>query len=143
MNFLRENDTMRRWGLSGLVVVMFGLMVCVAGAFAQSAPKVSLPVAVANDNRTAAGELKSNVLELQLEMREAVWYPEEEGGGHRDVYVFAERGRAPQTPGPLVRVAQGTEIHASIRNTLPLAAKIYGLHQHPGDAKDSLSVAAG
>jgi FtsP/CotA-like multicopper oxidase with cupredoxin domain len=129
-------------------------MVGAAGALAQSEPKnpslpqaslpkVALPVAMANDNRTAAGELKNNILELKLEMQEAIWYAEEEGGGHRDAFVFAESGRAPQTPGPLIRVAQGTEIHASIRNMLPLAAKIYGLHQHPGDAKDSLSVAAG
>jgi manganese oxidase len=139
---------MRRLGLSRLVILMFGVMVGAAGAFAQAAPeaslpKVALPVAVANDNRAAAGELKNNILELKLEMSEAVWYPEEDGGGHRDAFVFAESGRAPQTPGPLIRVAQGTEIHASIRNTLPLAAKIYGLHRHPGDAKDSLSVAAG
>ena len=31
----------------------------------------------------------------------------------------------------------------AFRNTLPLAAKIYGLHQHPGDAKGAISVAAG
>jgi hypothetical protein len=73
---------MRRWGLSGLAILMFGLMVCLAGAFAQSAPKVSLPVAVANDNRAPSGVVKNNILELQLEMREAVWYPEEEGGGN-------------------------------------------------------------
>ncbi len=143
---------MRRWSLSGLVRlafnVMFSVMVMVGGALAQTAPKaslpkVALPEAVANDNRAAAGDLKNNVLELKLEMREAVWYPEEKGGGHRDAYVFAESGGAPQTPGPLIRVAQGTEIHASIRNTLPLAARIYGLHRLPGDANDSLSVAAG
>lgn len=145
---------MRRWPLSGVVILTFGVMVGAAGALAQSEPKnpslpqaslpkVALPVAMANDNRTAAGELKNNILELKLEMQEAIWYAEEEGGGHRDAFVFAESGRAPQTPGPLIRVAQGTEIHASIRNMLPLAAKIYGLHQHPGDAKDSLSVAAG
>lgn len=139
---------MRHFGLAGLAILIVGLMVIAAGAFAQNAEKaslatVALPEAVANENRMPGGELKNNVLELHLEMREAVWYPEEEGGGHRDVYVFAESGRAPQTPGPLIRVPQGTEIHASIRNTLPLAAKIYGLHRHPGDAKDALSVAAG
>jgi FtsP/CotA-like multicopper oxidase with cupredoxin domain len=123
--------------------LMFSLMLSAAEALAQDAPKVLLPVAVANDNRTPAGELKNNSLELKLEMREAVWYPEEESDGRRDVYVFAESGHGPQTPGPLIRVPQGTEIHASIRNTLPLAAKIYGLHKHPGDAKDSLSIAAG
>jgi FtsP/CotA-like multicopper oxidase with cupredoxin domain len=123
-------------------------MLCAPGAVAQSEPRVTLPQitlpqVVPNDNRVAAGELKNNILELHLELREVGWCPEEEGGGHRDVYVFAEAGHTAQNPGPLIRVPQGTEIHASIRNTLPLAAKVHGLHQHPGDANEALNIAAG
>jgi FtsP/CotA-like multicopper oxidase with cupredoxin domain len=119
------------------------LIFAVPSAVAQTSPKSPLPMAAANDNRTPAGEIKNNTLDLHLELREAVWYPEDESGGQREVYLFAEQGHAPQTPGPLIRVPQGTQIHASIRNTLPLAAKIYGLHRHPGDPKDAVSVAAG
>jgi FtsP/CotA-like multicopper oxidase with cupredoxin domain len=101
------------------------------------------PTIVANDNRTPAGKLQNGILELRLELREGVWYPEEEGGGHRDAYGFAEEGKAPQSSGPLIRVPEGTQIHIHVRNTLALAAKIYGLHRHPGDPKDSLSLSPG
>ena len=119
------------------------LVFFVPAAFAQSAPNSSLPKVVANDNRTPAGQLKNGVLELRLVLREGVWYPEDEGGAHRDIYAFAEEGQAPQSSGPLIRVPQGTQIHASIRNVLPRAVKIYGLHRHPGDSKDAISIASG
>jgi len=102
-----------------------------------------LPRVTANDNRIPAGQVKNGVLELRLELRAAVWCPEDESGAHRDIYAFAEEGHAPQISGPLIRVPQGTQIHATIRNTLALAAKIYGLHTHPGDAKDALKLVPG
>jgi hypothetical protein len=106
-------------------------------SFAQNAENSSLPKVAANDNRTPAGQLTNGVLELRLTLNEGRWYPEEETAGHRDVYAFAEEGHAPQSSGPLIRVPQGTQIHLSIHNMLPLAAKIHGLHSHPGDAKDA------
>jgi hypothetical protein len=102
-----------------------------------------LPQVMANDNRSPAGQLKNGILELRLELRAGVWYPGDESGGHRDVYAFAEAGRAPQSSGPLIRVPQRTTIRATVRNTLPQGAKIYGLHRHPGDAKDALGLAPG
>ena len=103
----------------------------------------SLPPVIANDNRTPAGQMKNGALELKLVLSEATWFPEGEDGSHRDVYVFGEEGRAPQSSGPLIRVPQGTQIHLSIRNSLPVAARIYGLHRHPGDSKDSVKLAPG
>jgi manganese oxidase len=112
-------------------------------SFAQNAENSSLPKVAANDNRTPAGQLTNGVLELRLTLNEGRWYPEEETAGHRDVYAFAEEGHAPQSSGPLIRVPQGTQIHLSIHNMLPLAAKIHGLHSHPGDAKDAATLAPG
>jgi FtsP/CotA-like multicopper oxidase with cupredoxin domain len=123
-----------------------GLAVCafaVPAALAEPSHHVPPPTIVANDNRVPAGHLKNGVLELRLELREGVWYPEDDSGAHRNVYVFAEEGRPPQSPGPLVRVPQGTQIHAHVRNTLAIAAKVYGLHRHPGDSADAVSVAPG
>ena len=91
---------------------------------------------MANDNRSPAGQLKNGILDLRLGLSSGVWYPEDEGGGHRD--AFAEEGHAPRSAGPLIRVTQGRQIHLSIRNTLPLEAKIYGLYRHRGDSKDKL-----
>ncbi len=127
---------MRHLGRFGLI-----LLVLFSAALARPAEDSSLPSVMANDNRTPAGQLKNGILELRLELRAGVWYPGDEGGGHRDVYAFAEAGRAPQSSGPLIRVPQGTTIHATVRNTLPMGAKIYGLHRHPGDAKDALNLA--
>ena len=130
---------MRNWPAVGLAV----LVCSIPPALAQSPQNSSLPKITANDNRTPAGRLKNGVLELRLDLREGVWYPEDESGGHRNVYVFAEQGRPLQSPGPLIRVPQGTQVHARIRNMLPIAAKVYGFHQHPGDPNEAVSVAPG
>ena len=95
-------------------------------AFAQGVENSALPTVVANDNRTPAGQLANGVLELRLTLNEARWYPEDENGGYRDVFAFGEEGHAPQISGPLIRLPQGTELHLSIRNNLPLAAKVHG-----------------
>lgn len=129
---------MRRLG--GFAIILVAL--CPV-ALARPAENSSLPVVMANDNRTAAGEVKNGVLTVHLELRQGRWYPEDEKGQYRDVYAFAEAGHEPQSSGPLIRVSQGTQIHATIRNTLPVAAKIYGLHRHPGDAKDWSRLAPG
>jgi FtsP/CotA-like multicopper oxidase with cupredoxin domain len=97
----------------------------------------------ANDNRTPAGRFNHGVLELQFELRQGRWYPEDEKGPYLDVYGFAEKGHAPQSSGPLIRVPQGTKVRATVRNMLPLAAKIYGLHAHPGDPKEAVTLQPG
>lgn len=120
----------------------FKLLLLVAlsalGTFAEGSQLVQ-----ANDNRTPAGRLDHGVLELQLELRQGRWYPEDEKGPHLDVYAFAEKGRSPQSSGPLIRVPQGTKVRATVRNMLPLAAKIYGLHAHPGDPKEAVTLQPG
>jgi len=130
---------MRRRSLFGiaLLAIFSSLSLCRAK---ESSPP---PKVVANDNRTPAGQLKNGVLDLKLVLSEAIWYPEGEDGSHRDVYVFGEEGRAPQVSGPLIRVAQGTQIRLTLRNSLPLGAKTYGLHGHPGDPKDATKLAPG
>jgi FtsP/CotA-like multicopper oxidase with cupredoxin domain len=109
----------------------------------SAAEQSLLPVIVANDNRTPAGNLKDGVLNLRLELRQARWYAEAADGVYKDAYAFAVEGHPPQSPGPLLRVPQGTRVHASIHNLLPLAAKIYGLHPHPGDPDAFIQVNAG
>jgi FtsP/CotA-like multicopper oxidase with cupredoxin domain len=130
---------MRLWTHLGIALLSF----LQPAAFARPAESSSLPTVAANDNRTPAGQLNNGVLDLRLELRAGVWYPEDEAGSHRDVYAFAEEGRAPQSSGPLIRVPQGTQIRATVHNTLVLAAKLYGLHRHPGDAKDAPTLAPG
>ena len=127
---------MQHLGRFGIALLLLFL-----AALEMHAENPALLLVMANDNRTAAGQLENGVLELRLELRQGRWYPEDENGDHRDIYAFAEEGHAPQSAGPLIRVLQGTEIHATIHNTLALEARIYGLHRHPGDPNDVLRLA--
>ncbi len=103
----------------------------------------ALPSISVNDNRVPAGRFDSAVLTLHLELREGLWHPEAPDGRAIDVYSFAEEGHEPQTPGPLIRVPQGTELRVSVHNLLAVAAFIHGLHQHPGKPDDCMELAPG
>lgn len=71
-----------------------------------------------NDNRAPAGTLRDGALTLRLDAVTGAWRPEAEAGPVRTVHAFAEEGRAPTIPGPLVRVPEGTEIRISVRNRI-------------------------
>jgi FtsP/CotA-like multicopper oxidase with cupredoxin domain len=103
-----------------------------------------LPRAVTNDNRAAAGRLHGDSLELGLVVRMAEWRPEGEHGAAIAVAAFAEEGRAPSIPGPLVRVRQGTVIVATVRNDLPDSTiEVHGLLTRPAAADDSVVLRPG
>src|SRR5215472_4818550 len=128
-----------------VAVFLTGLCLAAMSCFAAEG---ALPNISANDNRVAAGRLEAGVLTLHLELREGLWRPEAPDGRDQassvetprafDVYSFAEEGHQPQMPGPLIRVSQGTELHISVHNLLPLAVIVYGLEQHPGKSKNVL-----
>jgi FtsP/CotA-like multicopper oxidase with cupredoxin domain len=99
-------------------------------------------VARANDNRTPAGTLRNGVLTLRLEIVETIWYPQQEGGPHLPVFAFAEEDKAPQIPGPPLRVPEGTVVLATVRNRLPVTMFVQGLHERPS-ASVPLEVAPG
>jgi FtsP/CotA-like multicopper oxidase with cupredoxin domain len=77
-----------------------------------------------NDNRTAAGTLRNGVLTIRLEAREGDWRPDGDNDPGLVVRVFAERGRRAVVPGPMIRVPEGTEIHAFVTNTLPVGTLV-------------------
>jgi len=107
-------------------------------------PAGSLPEITANENRLPGGELRDRVLTIPLEARTGTWYPEEKDGPGLLVHAFGEEGEAPQIPGPLLRVPEGTEIYATVRNSIPnVTLEIHGLHTRPGDAKETIKVAPG
>src|SRR6185437_8793843 len=104
----------------------------------ENSPGVS-----ANENRKAAGELASGVLTLHLELRQGMWHPQAGSGAAITVASFAEQGHELQTPGPLIRVPQGTQVRVSVHNLLSKTAFVYGLHQRPRKADEALEVAVG
>ena len=105
---------------------------------------MTLPRIEANRNLSPAGHLQDGVLTIRLEIREGDWYPEAETGPSVAVQAFAEEGRALQIPGPLIRVPEGTEVRATVRNALDKAtARLYGLHGRPGEATQPFEIPAG
>lgn len=121
----------------GMAVVFFA---CSAAADTRLAP------IVANDNRAPAGKLEAGVLTLNLELREGLWRPDaasSDGGLNVETYAFAEAGKQLQTPGPLIRVPQDTDVHITLHNLLPIRVYVHGLNQHPGNIGHAIGLAPG
>jgi hypothetical protein len=69
-----------------------------------------VPAAVPNDNRIPAGTFVGDTLVLRLVAGPAQWYIHDEKAGAFSVLAFAEEGKPPSIPGPLLRVRAGTTI---------------------------------
>jgi FtsP/CotA-like multicopper oxidase with cupredoxin domain len=103
-----------------------------------------LPRASANDNRRPAGTLRDGRLDLKLEIVNAEWFAEAESGPSLTMQAFAETGRAPEIPGPMIRVPEGTEIHVTLHNALPDSeVVVHGLHTRPATTDDIVRIPAG
>jgi FtsP/CotA-like multicopper oxidase with cupredoxin domain len=106
-------------------------------------PHIAAPeMATPNDNNHPAGRLEGARLSLSLELREATWYPGGPEGRSFRIFAFAESGRAPSIPGPLIRVRAGTSVETTLTNHLDRRAIVYGFHDHDGRV-DSVTLAAG
>jgi hypothetical protein len=103
----------------------------------------SLPAIAANENHVPAGTLHDGVLTVQLEIAKGEWHPESDDGITLSVYAFGEAGQPLQNPGPLLRVPQGTEIHASLHNTLTVPITVHGLGDSAGGVDAVVHLAPG
>lgn len=99
------------------VLAVAGVLALMSSAFIP-AGEADLPVASPNENEVAAGTVRDGVLNITLEAKLSMWHPDGDSLPGMPIEAFAEPGRAPQVPGPLVRVPAGTAIHATIRNSL-------------------------
>lgn len=86
----------------------------------------------------ADGELR-----IELEAREAAWYPRGPNGPRIVTPAFAEVGAPPQVPGPLIRTSAGTPVHVTIRNTLERPIAVRGLLDRASMASESTAPGAG
>ena len=120
-----------------------------AAAFMASsfmpAPRAAIETIVVNDNRVPAGVLDRGVLTIHLEAREGEWHPDRDDEPGLVVRAFAEKGKRLQVPGPLIRVPEGTEIHAFVGNTLARGTLVvHGLSRRGVSSdSDAISVAPG
>lgn len=117
-------------------------IVAAASALFSTALLAQSPRVLSNDNRAPAGRLANGVLTVTLEIRDGEWYPESDSGSHVPIQAFAEAGHAPSTPGPVLRVPEGTELRITLRNQLTKSARILGLGTRPMPPNDGIVVAA-
>ena len=97
-----------------------------------------------NDNRVTGGKLENGVLTIRLDARTGDWHPDGDSDRGITVRAFAEEGKAPQIPGPLIRVPRGTEIHVFVRNSLPDSTLfVRGLYTRGGARSDTVQVRPG
>ena len=122
-----------------LSLILIGLL----GMLPRPKALPSAPALVPNDNRVAAGTLKDGVLTLKLVAQEGIHYPDGPTGFGIPVFGFSEEGKAPQAPGPLIRVAAGTELRISVRNTLAVPLRLRGLQDHGAAQLDTFDLAPG
>jgi FtsP/CotA-like multicopper oxidase with cupredoxin domain len=101
-------------------------------------PRTSPERATTNDNRASAGTRQGGVLTVRLEAREAEWRPDGDAAPGIAVHAFAEAGRPASVPGPLIRVPEGTEIRALVRNTLDGALVVHGLFTRRPERSEGL-----
>jgi FtsP/CotA-like multicopper oxidase with cupredoxin domain len=87
----------------------------------------ALPKIAFNDNLVPAGVMSDSVLALDLEVVRGHWYLLGDDERPGQIYAFAERGRAPEIPGPLIRVPVGTEISVTITNPTDSTLHVHGL----------------
>jgi manganese oxidase len=107
-------------------------------------PRGELPQVIPNDNRVPAGRMRGDTLEVDLEVRMATWFPEADSGPAVEVAAFAEVGKAPTVPAPLIRVTEGTFIVARVRNRLTDSTiSLRGLITRPVTVKDSVVLRPG
>jgi manganese oxidase len=121
--------------------------VCAASALVATALFSPAPAEqiVVNDNRIPSGTLAGGVLTIHLDAREGEWHPDADSSAGIVVRAFAGDGGPLQVPGPLIRVPQGTEIHAFVHNSLSRRLFLHGLNTRGSAAggNDTVSVGAG
>ena len=98
-------------------LLIAGLLLTASAASARAPIEIG-----ANDNRKPAGHVADGVLSLGIEIGEGDWRPER-AMTPNPVLAFRETGGKLTTPGPLIRVREGTRIEIAWHN--PTDADVY------------------
>src|SRR5687768_14171229 len=106
-------------------------------------PVANAPLAVINQNRVPAGRTADRTLTLALDIVEAAWQAEGLGDPVVRILALAERDKAPQVPGPLLRAEVGTKVRLTLRNRSDSAVMMSGFRQSLAASDDTLHLAAG
>ena len=127
-----------RFTLAAAALVASSLAVTAAGnPVFGIAPAVAPGLVAANDNRKSAGMYVGDTLMLRLTLATVAWHFLGENDPALTVAAFAEEGKTPTIPAPLLRVRTGTPIHVMIRNTFDDTLIVRGLSER-NPAVDSI-----
>lgn len=97
-----------------------------------------------NDNRSAAGTFARGTQNVDIVSARGEWYPDGVAQPGIPIEAFGERGRALQIPGPLIRVAAGTDIRLRVRNELAHETlTVHNLVDLPAHADRPIAIASG
>jgi FtsP/CotA-like multicopper oxidase with cupredoxin domain len=99
----------------------------VRSAGGQPLDVAGLEVAGYEDYRVPVGRTEDGVAIVRLEARVAAWHPWGTDAQGLRSHVFAVPGEPAAVPGPMIRVAAGTPVRVSIRNTFPDTLLVRGL----------------
>src|ERR1043166_2475990 len=106
-------------------------------------PAAGAPVAVVNQNLVPAGIHRGKTLSLALDIVEAAYQPEGEHDPIVRILAFAEAGKAPSVPGPLVRAQIGTTIRLTLHNRTDSSLVLGGIRRSLSADRDTLNIGAG
>jgi FtsP/CotA-like multicopper oxidase with cupredoxin domain len=137
MNACPSSRSLRLFACTAITIFLAGM------AAGQKINLSGLPEVITHDNTRPAGVLKDGVLTIHLTFKEGAWHPAAADGPGLPILAFAEQGGPPSIPGPLIRVPEGTRIHASVSNPLLYPMVLHGFDQRPGNAKDVITVNPG
>jgi manganese oxidase len=126
-----------------LTIASVALLAALVADMVPASAQPSPGLVAANDNTKAAGKFANGVLTVRLVAGQAQWRPEGADGPALDVAAFGEEGGPLLTPGPLLRVPEGTEIAVRVSNTLARPLDIHGLVARPATADSVFSVPSG
>jgi FtsP/CotA-like multicopper oxidase with cupredoxin domain len=106
-------------------------------------PVANAPIAVVNNNRVAMGRLTGKTLTAALDIVEAGYQPEGEHDPVVRILAFAEPGKGPTVPGPLLRAPIGTIVRLTVHNRSDSAVFLGGLRRSIPANKDTVQLAPG
>ena len=106
-------------------------------------PVANAPIMRVNDNRQPAGTLDGGTLTLSLNVIEAGFQAEGEHDPVVRALAFAEPGKQPVVPGPLIRAPLGTTVQLTLHNRSDSALVLGGFRRSIPADRDTVHLAAG
>jgi len=106
-------------------------------------PVANAPIATTNNNRVAMGRMVGKTLTASLDIVEAGYQPEGEHDPVVRILAFAEAGKAPSAPGPMLRAPVGTTVRLTVHNRSDSALTLRGLRRSMPAELDTVQLVAG